>query len=138
MYKSRHRYQGENQGGCHQRDYYYNKSINILRNVINRTRKASESLCYMASVTCEDSKDTEYPKVSIEYRLSPILIKRLLEEEPHALDEIDFDADIDDYRDKIQTLEDLLRFPLTSDYKSSYRAECIYVSKVKEILGIKL
>jgi hypothetical protein len=92
----------------------------------------------MVSVSCEANKNIELPKVSIEYRLSPLLIKRLLEEEPHALDEIDFDADIDDYRDKIQTLEDLLRFPLTSDYKSCYRVKCIYVDKVKEILGINL
>ena len=132
-----HRYLDEDQGCTHQ-DCYYNKSIHILRNVINRVRKASESLCYTVSVTCESTKDIEQPKVSIEYRLSTILIERLLEEEPHSLDEIDFDADIDDYRDRIQTLEDLLRFPLTSAYKSCYRAECIYVDKVKEILGIKL
>ena len=77
-------------------------------------------------------------KLSETDKIKNLILTEVYKEGLHAFDEIDFDADIDDYRDRIQTLEDLVRFPLTSDYKSCFRAESIYCDKVKEILGIDI
>lgn len=111
----------------------------ILQNIYSDGKKTLYSFTNVRIYERMDDECLDYDFYGT-YRDTTVFEKDIFNTADEAFKQakIDYDKDADTIKNKIKTLEDLLKFPLSYTFNSDYRATDIYKEKVKEITGIDI